>query len=355
MKKLLILQNEISSYNVSTYNEISAEYDLTIGYITKDKSSKDCFFKKHHFKSSSIGPFTFVKGLRSFCRGFDIVCILPNLRIPSYCVIPLLPHKYKVVSWSIGFRCSYEHPFTPERKHMFADKLFQIILLRCDASIFYMEKAKEFWRKTSLDLSRVFVAPNTTDVLSIEIDPKIKKDILFVGTLYKGKGLDLLFDAFRQVVEKQHPQNKLHIVGDGMERQALEEYVALHNLKENVVFHGAIYDENVLAERFAHALICISPTQGGLSVPKSMGYGVPFVTRKDAITGGEIYHITSGVNGVMYDKDEELVNIISDACINPQRYVEMGIKAKDYYNNQATIRHMANGAMNAFKFALNRN
>lgn len=85
-----------------------------------------------------------------------------------------------------------------------------------------------------------------------------------------------------------------------------------NNMVGLIVFHGAIYDENVLAERFAQALLCISPTQGGLSVPKSMGYGVPFVTRKDSITGGEIYHITPGVNGIMYVKDEELTSVISD-------------------------------------------
>ena len=164
----------------------------------------------------------------------------------------------------------------------------------------------------------------------------------------------MLLDAYRQVVEELHPQNKLHIVGDGKERKVLEEYVAQHNLGDSVIFHGAIYDEKVLADRFAHALICISPTQGGLSVPKSMGYGVPFVTRKDAITGGEIYHITPDVNGVMYAKDEDLASIISDVCLNPQKYVNMGIMAKNYYDNHATIRHMARGAMDAFEYVLSR-
>ena len=355
MKKLLILQNEISGYNVPVYNTIAEHYDLTIGYYLKDKSNIHCKFKKIKLESKVIGGFSFLKGVRKLASMYDVVSMIPNLRNPSYCSLPFLRRNFKLVNWSIGFRASYTHPYIVERKHVLADRLFQTILSECDASIFYMEKAKEFWKNTSLDLSKVFVAPNTTDVVSIEIKPVIKKDILFVGTLYKGKGLDLLLDAFRQVVEEQHPQNKLHIVGDGSERQVLEDYVAMHNLEENVVFHGAIYDENMLAERFAHALLCISPTQGGLSVPKSMGYGVPFVTRKDAITGGEIYHITPDVNGIMYDKGEDLTSIISDACSNPQKYVEMGIKAKEYYDNHATIKHMAQGAMDAFEFALNRN
>lgn len=352
-KSLLILQNELSGYNVPVFNVIAKNYDLTLAFYLKDKSNIPCNFKKIKLQSQRMGPFTFVKGLRKLASGYDVVSMLPNLRNMSYCMLPFLPHKYKLVNWSIGFRASYTHPYITNRKHVFADWIFKSILSRCDASIFYMEKAKEFWEGTSLDLSKVFVAPNTTDVVVIDIKPEIKKDLLFVGTLYKGKGLDLLLEAFRQVVKKQNVTNKLHIVGDGSERQALEDYVAQNKLEENVIFHGAIYDENMLAERFAHALLCISPTQGGLSVPKSMGYGVPFVTRKDSITGGEIYHITPGVNGIMYNKDEELTSIISDACCNSPKYVDMGIKAKDYYDNHATIRHMAQGAMDAFEFVLN--
>lgn len=352
MHSVLIFQNEISPYSVPVYNSIAEHYDVTVAYYLQDKSAIPCAFKKVKLDSISFGPFTFIKGVRKLQKKADVVSILPNLRALSYSILPFLPRRNKLVNWSIGFRASYTNPYVTDRKHVLADLIFQILLSRCDASIFYMEKAKEFWKNTSLDLSKVFVAPNTTEVIPTELQPEIKKDILFVGTLYKGKGLDLLLEAFAKVIEEKHPQNKLHIVGDGLERKALEDYVVLHGLEEYVIFHGAIYDEKVLANRFAQALICVSPTQGGLSVPKSMGYGVPFITRKDAITGGEIFHITSGINGVMYANDEELTSIISDACINPEKFVEMGIKAKEYYVNHATIKHMAKGAMDAFEFVL---
>lgn len=352
--KVLILQNELSGYSVPVYNIIAKHYDLTLAFYLEDKSNIQCNFKKIKLESIVIGPFSFVKGVHKLVSKYDLVSMIPNMRIPSYCSLPFMRRNFKLINWSIGFRASYTHPYVVERKHVLADRLFQTILSHCDATIFYMEKAKEFWKGTTLDMSRVFVAPNTTEVASIEIKPEIKKDFLFVGTLYKGKGLDLLLDAFRQVVEKQNSQNKLHIVGDGTERKELEKYVAQHNLLEKVVFHGAIYDEKILSNCFAHALLCISPTQGGLSVPKSMGYGVPFVTRKDAITGGEIYHITPGVNGILYEKDEDLVNILADSCQNAQKYVDMGVKAKEYYDGHATIRHMAQGAMDAFEFVLNK-
>ena len=350
--KLLILQNELSAYNVPVYNVISEHYDLTVGFYLKDKSKGECFFKKKQFETSCIKSLMFIKGFRQFASTFDVVCIIPDMHIISYCLLPFLPRKNKVVNWSIGFRVSYVHPYITERKHVFADKVFQSILSHCDASIFYMEKSKEFWKETSLDMTSVFVAPNTTEVVPIELKPEKKKNLLFVGTLYKGKGLDKLLASVKEVADKGCKNVRLTIVGDGECRKDLEDYVSENRLKNNVTFTGAIFDEKELAKHFAEALLCITPTQGGLSGPKSMGYGVPFVTRKDAITGGEIYHITPGVNGIMYDMDEELTSIIEDTCKNPQKYIEMGIAAKDYYDNHATIKHMAQGAMDAFEYAL---
>ena len=348
MKKLLILQDEISSYNFSTYNEIAKAFDLTLGYLSKDNSSRDCHFRKHQFACWSFGPLRFVKGLRSFCRQFDIVCILPNLRIPSFCLIPFLPHGYRVVSWSIGFRCSYTHPYVTGRKHGLADNLFQAVLKRCDANIFYMEKSMEFWKGTHLRRDNIFVAPNTTDVEEIAFRPELKKDFLFVGTLYRGKGLETLLRSFKTFKQETSSDIRLVIVGGGEMEVELKAYSQNNGLSDDVTFTGPIYDEKVLSTYFAASLLCFSPTQAGLSVPKSMGYGVPFVTRKDAITGGELYHIADGENGILYSRDEELAAIMKDAASCREKYVAMGEKAREYYYAHATVRHMAQGAMDAF-------
>lgn len=349
-KRLLILQSEISSYNVSTYNVIAESFDLTVGYLTKDKSSQQCKFNKKMFSSFRVGPFTFVRGIRKYSKAFDVVCIIPNLRIPSYCIIPMLHHDYKVVSWSIGFRCSYDHPYITDRKHVMLDRLFQLILEKCDANIFYMEKSKDFWLNTSLRKDNIFVAPNTTDVVSTNFNPENKKDFLFVGTLYKGKGLDILFDCYNKFKQETNSKIRLIIVGGGEMEEELKAYAVVNQMTDDIIFTGPVYNEETLSKFFLSSILCFSPTQAGLSVPKSMGYGVPFVTRKDAITGGEIYHISNGVNGIMYSKDVELVDIMKDAVQNREKYLEMGRKAKEYYNSCATIKHMAKGAMDAFNY-----
>lgn len=355
MKKILILKDEISAYNVDVYNIIAEHYDLTVGYYTKDKSKSDCKFKKVQLNYTKIGGIFFIQRLRKLCNEFDLVSFVPNMHVLCYCLLPFLPHKYKLVNWSIGFKVSYIHPYLTSRPHNFQDKIFQCILDRCDASIFYMEEAKKFWKKTSLNLEKVFVAPNTAVVNKISLNPSLKKDFLFVGTLYKGKGLDLLIESYKEAISLDHDDSpNLIIVGDGEMRPFLESFIKNNNLENKIQLRGSIFDESILAEEFKKALLCISPTQGGLSAPKSMGYGVPFVTRKDAITGGEIYHINSGINGIMYDKDSDLTSILKDAISSPQKYIKMGENAYHYYYSKATVRHMVQGALDAFAYAFSK-
>lgn len=354
--KVLILQPDLKQYRCPTWNLIADKYDLTLGYLSTDGTKDcDCRYKKVQLPSRHFGSFLLTKGLGKYAKQFDVVIFMPDPHVPSFCLLPFLHHKYKLLTWSIGFRCSYVHPYLTNRKHDFFDKFYELMFKKVDANIFYMEKAKEFWKHSKLDLQHVFVAPNTTEVESIEIKPEKKRNILFVGTLYKGKGIDILLKSFQNAIKRTNKDSKLVIIGKGEMKNELESFVNRYDLSEYVEFTGAIYDEKLLAEHFQEALLCVSPTQGGLSCPKSMGYGVPFVCQKNAITGGEIYHMTSGVDGIMYDNSEDLTDVLVDAIENPDKYVEMGRKAKDYYLKHATPNHMAQGAIDAIEYVLNHN
>lgn len=352
MAKVLILKAEISAYNVPTLNIIANHHNLTVGYFTKDKSTVECKFHKMKFDVCHLGPFILVKNLKKVCKNYDVVTFIPDLHVLSYCLLPFSRRNFKAISWSIGFRVSYIHPYITNRKHNILDWLFKQVLSHCDANIFYMNKAREFWNNSCLRTDNIFQAINTATVAPIEFLPAAKKDFLFVGTLYKGNGLDLLLNAFNKVVHEYDTDTKLRIVGAGDQREILEKYVVDNGLETKVVFHGAIYDESEISKIFQQSILCFSPTQAGLSVPKSMGYGVPFVTRKDAITGGEIYHITSGKNGIMYDSNDDLPAIMADAIKHRSKYLDMGRLALDYYQSSATVEHMAQGALDAIDFVL---
>lgn len=350
--KVLILQGEISSYRSAIFNIIAEKVDLTVAYYDSNRSLGECRFNHKKLKSYKLGPFICVKSLRKYCKQFDVVIFMDDLHALSYCLLPFGSRSYKAISWGFGIRASYTRLYDVNRKHTFGDKVSQLVSMSCDANIFYMDKAKEFWNKTKFDINKVFVAINTLAVEKIDIVPTLKKDLLFIGTLYKAKGVDRLLKAYKEAKDISSFVPVLHIVGKGEEELELKQYVEDNALSDSVIFHGAIYDECELSKLFQKSILCISPNQAGLSVAKSLGYGVPFVAREDAITGGEKYHITNGKNGLLYRNDEELVNIIIDVTGDPDKYIEMGYRAKQYYDNNATPSHMAQGFIDAINFVL---
>ncbi len=123
-------------------------------------------------------------------------------------------------------------------------------------------------------------------------------------------------------------------------------------MEDDVVLEGAIFDENILKDIFSEAILCISPKQVGLTVLKSFGYGVPFVTRRDAITGGEKSDIKDGVNGYFYDTEEELINIIVRTKTHPEEFMIMSDAARNHYLTEASPEAMAQGVIDAIMFVL---
>lgn len=352
-KKILLLQGSISDYRVPIYNIISRQYDLTVAYNVKDESKHECCFKKIKLKSYKISSLTLHSfSFYSLCKQYDAIIIAPDMHCLMYVSLPFVPHKYKLLTWSIGIRASYTRKYDLQRKQTFLDKVFYSINAKCDAIIFYMRAAIDFYKSNGINTDKVFIAHNTVKVLPLErIQKKNKNSILFVGTLYKEKNVYELINAYIEVLRAGNENiPTLIIVGDGAEYQNIKNTVDTNKLSRYIHLLGRITDENVLRDLFSEALICVSPNQAGLSVLKSMGYGVPFVTRKNAITGGEILNIQDGINGILYDKYEDLVGIINEVTTHRNKYLEMGEKAYVYYQENATPEIMANGVINALDY-----
>lgn len=352
-KKILLLQYEISPYRVETYNLIAHFFDFTVGFIGEDKTvnADECKFKKLKIPCVHFGSVYWYKGLYKICKDYDVVITLADLHMPQAGLLSIFRSKFKIIYWSIGLRASYTRPYCLTRKHTLLDWIMLQRFRRSDANIFYMPQAIEFWKGTKLNRQKCFTAINTVKVIETEHSDNFDS-ILFIGTLYAGKGIDILIHAFSEAIKATRSKIKLNIVGKGAELDNLKNLAHKLNIDSQIIFHGAIYDEEKLAPLFNKSLVCVSPSQAGLSVAKSMGYGVPFITRKNAITGGEVFHITSGINGVIYDTDSDLTKILIEVITMPEKYIEMGKQAKQYYNSHATPFHMAKGVCDAISYAL---
>lgn len=352
--KVLLIQESVMTYRAPIYELINKEVDLEVGYTIKNEIEESSYpiFKMPYKK---IGPFTWHKGLNKILNRYDVILFVPHLSLIRLISKVYFKQKYKIVTWSLGVHASYNRLYDLTQPPSFKDRVFEDIQDRADASVFYMPEPIEYWKKyRKINEEQYFVAHNTVAVAHCDnyLDFEKRNSILFVGTLYRQKGVGELVEAYSMAKKEYSQLPKVKIVGKGPEKDSIQKQIIELGLQNDIELCGPIYDEEILKEYFLAATICVSPKQAGLSVLKSLGYGVPFVTRTNAITGGEKTNIIDGENGVLYDTIEELAEIIKATAIEPERFRRMSENAREYYVNVAPPEKMARGVLDAINYAL---
>jgi glycosyltransferase involved in cell wall biosynthesis len=136
----------------------------------------------------------------------------------------------------------------------------------------------------------------------------------FIGRLVEWKGVDLLLNATARALRRQDLE--LHIVGDGAMRTQLEALTAELGLKDRVVFHGFVSQDqcaNLLAEFDALVLPSLYEC-GGAVVLEAMAMGLPVVATK---WGGPADYLDEST-GILIEPTgrESFINEIAEAMIS---------------------------------------
>ena len=349
---ILILQGIVPDYREPLFNLLAEEYNITIGYTisTSEKKPKFKSYKIPHlrFKSFFFPTLKFLKSLSEY----DLIIIMPDLHYFNYWLLPFLPIRAKIISFSIGMRASYKILYDVKRKKKLIDYILLSILNKCDANIFYYKHPLDFWGRL-IDKKKIYIANNTVNVLKTIPEISKKNSIIFLGSLISGKGILELLDAYKDVIyQNRNFKIPLKIAGEGPLLPLIQDFINNHKLNSRVVVLGGIYEEDKLKNLFKEAICCISPNQAGLSVLKSFGYGVPFITKKNSITGGERLNIINYHNGIFYNTKDELFQIINNTKSNKDFYYKMGLNAMDYYNEGYTINNMKDSFVKAIENTL---
>jgi glycosyltransferase involved in cell wall biosynthesis len=121
--------------------------------------------------------------------------------------------------------------------------------------------------------------------------------VVFVGRLHPQKGLDVLLEAFRAVLESAPERRwRLSVLGDGPLRARLEAQAERLGLGGAVEFCGAVGD---VPARLLSSDIFVLPSQAeGMSnaLLEAMAHGLPVVATR---VSGNVDLIEDGVNGLL--------------------------------------------------------
>lgn len=166
---------------------------------------------------------------------------------------------------------------------------------------------KSFDNKFKLQNKRRIVIYNGIDINFFkERKKKVKGQtirIIYIGRLVKVKGIERLIKAMYYCVYKKKLDVKLTIVGDGIERNNLENVANELNLEKNIEFVGTQSDViKYLDKSDVFVYPSIWNEAFGISVVEAMARGcIPIVSNR----GGLLEIITDKMNGFILENDSE--------------------------------------------------
>lgn len=158
-----------------------------------------------------------------------------------------------------------------------------------ELSDFYDSKVKN---------TKVIYIPNFIENLPSRKSDLKSKQLISVGRLDKIKGFDDLIDIFN-ILQKTHPDWVLHIIGDGAEKQNLQNKINELNLQNKIFLCGTKLS-NELEEEYLNSSIYLMTSFSesfGLVLVEAASYGLPLIAFDSAQGAKEI--IENDKNGFL--------------------------------------------------------
>jgi len=211
---------------------------------------------------------------------------------------------------------------------------------RVDGIITVGDDGKKFSERYGASSDNIYFAPHVIDVehykgQSEAILPKLSQfreqiglrgfTFIYVGRLWRGKGVNYLLDAFEKVQRVSQEEISLLLVGDGPAEGELKRWCEVKAVR-NVVFAG-FQQKKLLPQFYAMADVFVFPTLGdpyGLVVDEAMACSLPVISTSSA---GEIkLRVVEEVNGFIVSPEDSgsLADRMLHLVRNPVLCAQMG-------------------------------
>ena len=340
-KKVLVCYVEYHHYRVPIWRELSKRYDVTVLHGSAPQTDGKAEFREISCRPHKLWRFRYQSGLvREVRQGqYDAVIFMFDLAWLSHLLGFLLcPRHTRRITW--GFW---------ETRTELANKVRLWLAKKADGNIFYSTEAARYFRRISLHPKKTWIARNT-----VEVDPAERMNtchrntILFLGSFNVRKGNDITINAFNDACSQIPDDIQLVLVGDGPAKADAQAQASRLPNANRIFFHPGTLDATEIRDYYASALASISFGQAGLSVLHSFGHGVPFITKKGAISGGESENIVPGKTGLICEPTQDgLRDAFITLCSDPMKVKALGQGAIEYYRTHASVKKMAQGFAHA--------
>ena len=158
-----------------------------------------------------------------------------------------------------------------------------------------------------------------------------------------------------KIINQTFPDTRYAILGDGTERQNLENLVRELSMESLVTFFGYQYDIASYLACFDIACLCSKYTEGcPMATLEAMALGKTVVVTN---VGGNTEVVEHGRNGLLVSPEnpQALANSVIDCLRQPDRAGEMAQRAKEMVLNRFSLTRFISDYENLYEEALRQN
>lgn len=221
-----------------------------------------------------------------------------------------------------------------EHNHHHNNKQYALNIIRSCQKLDYLvlvsKDLQKFYKKEMLKTKcKCVYIPNVIEKMPPRKATLTEKRLISVGRLSIEKGYIDLLKIFNKV-SMDYPDWTLDIIGDGKEKNNLEEYIKKNNLEEKVTLHGfqnKDYIDRLLNKSSIYVMT--SHTESfGIVLIEAMSHGVPCIAFSSAEGAKEI--IDSGKNGYLIKNRNHsaMIKKIKDLIKSKETRQKIGVSAR---------------------------
>jgi len=337
------IENQKNYYSV-IYSESTAEN------IREELSVKNVQIYKYPGSLPAFRPYRIYKYLKSFWKNYKSIRLLSLVRHINPDLIHIHHQKLAEVVdvlhicnalkiplvWTI-----HGHVFSSQRAlDAFAHEMIVASEKRLPVAITFVGRFPEYLNEVVKQSNvKIVHTPPGVCVTDFEIDDRyreccrgeaeIPSDTFVIGNigrLSREKGIDVLLNASQNFV-RPGLKYKLIIVGDGPERQYLEDLTSQLHINENVVFVGVTDNVKKFLALFD---LYVQPSRSEglpIAILEAMSAGIPTIATD---VGGVSYAVKNLDTGILIppEDDHALAAAILALMDDPETCRIMSVKAK---------------------------
>lgn len=302
----------ISTYKVLDKPAFPFSEKVKITYLIDDKPNKEEF--KQAIKNKNI--------INIFKEGFKsakILCLKRSRNIKAirntysdYIITTRTFHSRLVGYYAYNniIKIATEHNFHNNDKKYITKVIDSI--RNFDYFVVVSDNLRKFY-ENKIGKTKCIYIPNVIDSLPDKRSKLTNKNIITIGRLSHEKGQKDLIDVFK-IVNKELPETKLFMVGDGPLKKELENYTKELKLTDKIIFTGFLGDKG--KEKYildSSIFILPSYTESfGLVLIEAMSYGLPCIAFDSSDGAKELLKNNVGILVKNRNKEKMAEEIIKE-------------------------------------------